>query len=172
MANGNIQVSDHQVNVEEIFFSMIMYLLKKPKGLFILFSLVGIFVVVMYFSFMKAQNAMMIDSFKVLQSTAQVSDTIQKKVKEIETKAEQASKEIDDRIAKLDEVEQRFKQKREEIQRLREKQDALLKELDEKLQVANQKLDMIDNQQIKQQQSYEIMQKSLKGGERGGIPRR
>lgn len=159
MANGHIQVDEkQQINVEEIFFSMLLYLIKKPKGLIILFSLVGIFVVVMYFSFMKAQNAMMIDSFKVLQSTAQVSDTIQKKVKEIEFKADQASKEIDERIAKLDEVEKRFKEKRLEIQRLREEQDQLLKELGEKLKVANEKLDQIENQQQVQQKQQVEMQ--------------
>jgi len=158
MANGNIQVSDHQVNVEEIFFSMVMYLLKKPKGLFILFSLVGIFVVVMYFSFMKAQNAMMIDSFKVLQSTAQVSDTIQRKVKEIESKAEQASKEIDERIAKLDEVEHRFKEKREEIKKIREETDMLLKELAQSVALANQKLDQIQLQQNKATESIKTFE--------------
>jgi len=150
MANGHIQVNDkQQIDVEEIFFSMIMYLVKKPKGLLILGGLIAVFVAVLYFSFIRAQNSMLIDSLKVLQSTAQISETITKKVKEIEIKADEASKNIDERIKRLDEVEARFQAKREEIQKLRKEQDDLMKKLEDKVNLANEKLGQIEIQQTK-----------------------
>lgn len=148
-----------KMTAEEMLTEIGFFFLKKPKGLFIMLGSVAVIISILYFSSIRAQNAILIDSLKVLGSTAQISETIVKKVKEIEIKADVATKTIDERIEKLDEVEKRFIAKREEIKKLREEQDLLMKELAEKLEDANQKLDRIDAQQetTKQQQEKLIM---------------
>jgi len=148
-----------KMTAEEMLSEIGLFFLKKPKGLFIMIGSVAVIMSILYFSSIRAQNSILIDSLRVLQSTAQISDTITKKVKEIEIKADLASKVIDDRVKILEEVEQRFLAKREEIKKLREEQDVLLKELAEKLKDANEKLDRIDVQQetTKQQQEKLMM---------------
>ena len=148
-----------KMTAEEMLSEIGLFFLKKPKGLFIMIGSVAVIMSILYFSSIRAQNSILIDSLRVLQSTAQISDTITKKVKEIEIKADLASKVIDDRVKILEEVEQRFLAKREEIKKLREEQDVLLKELSEKLKDANEKLDRIDVQQetTKQQQEKLMM---------------
>jgi DNA repair ATPase RecN len=151
-----------KMTAEEMLTEIGLFFLKKPKGLFIMIGSVAVIISILYFSSIRAQNSILIDSLKVLGSTAQISDTIVKKVKEIESKADQAtatidsaSKDINERIQRLEEVEQRFLAKREEIRKLREEQDVLMKELAEKLDTANQKLDQIDAQQATQQKQQE-----------------
>ena len=148
-----------KMTAEEMLSEIGFFFLKKPKGLFIMIGSIAVIISILYFSSIRAQNAILIDSLKVLGSTAQISETIVKKVKEIEIKADVATKTIDDRIEKLDEVEKRFHAKREEIRKLREEQDLLMKELAEKLEDANIKLDRIDAQQAttKQQQEKLMM---------------
>lgn len=143
------------ITAEEILNILFLFFIKKPKGILILFGIVAAIVGILYFSSIRAQNSILIDSLKVLQSTAQISDTINKKVRDIEIKADVATKEIDERIQRLDEVEKRFQTKREEIRKLREEQDVLLKELSEKLGEANKKLDQIDEHQVIQQKQGE-----------------
>ena len=157
-----------KVTAEEMLQTLGFFLIRKPKGILLLVGFVVAIVSILYFSSIRAQNAILIDSLKVLGSTAQISETIVKKVKEIETKADAATKTIDERIEKLNEVEKRFIAKREEIKKLREEQELLMKELAEKLEDANQKLDRIDAQQAttkKQQENLMmIYDKNLKTG--------
>jgi chromosome segregation ATPase len=157
-----------KVTAEEMLQTLGWFLIRKPKGILLLVGFVMAIVGILYFSSIRAQNSILIDSLKVLGSTAQITETIAKKAKEIEAKAESASKDIDERVARLEEVEKRFLAKREEIKRLREEQDALLKELGEKLEDANQKLDRIDAQQAetnKQQKNLMmIYEKNLNTG--------
>lgn len=155
------------VTAEEILKVVWVFLITKPKGILILVGTVSIIVGLLYFSSIRAQNNILIDSLKVLQSTAQVTDTIVKKTKEIELKADEATKTIDEKIQKLTEVEDRFKAKRAEIQKLREEQDALLVELQDKLKKANDKLDKIDkqqaNQQVQQKEIQMMYEKTVSG---------
>jgi len=151
-----------KMTAEEMLTEIGLFFLKKPKGMLIMFGSVAVIIGILYFSSIKAQNSILIDSLKVLGSTAQISDTIIKKVKEIEVKADLASKDIDERMARLDEVEKRFQAKREEIKKLREEQDELLKDLNEKLHIANTKLDRIDEQQAMQKTQQEVLFKMQK----------
>jgi chromosome segregation ATPase len=161
-----------KVTAEEMLQTLGWFLIRKPKGILLLVGFVVAIVGILYFSSIRAQNSILIDSLKVLGSTAQITETIAKKAKEIEAKAESASKDIDERVARLEEVEKRFLAKREEIRKLREEQDALLKELGEKLGQANEKLDRIDAQQAetnKQQQNLMMIYERNKGTSPGNI---
>lgn len=149
------------LTAEEILQKLGWFFIKKPKGLLLLVGFVAAIISILYFSSIRAQNSILIDSLKVLGSTAQITDTIQKKAKEIEIKAEIAAKEIDERIARLDEVEKRFQAKREEIRKLREEQDALMKELAEKINSANEKLDRIDAQQVQQKSAFKAFENQI-----------
>jgi septal ring factor EnvC (AmiA/AmiB activator) len=146
-----------KMTAEEMLTEIGLFFLKKPKGMLIMFGSVAVIIGILYFSSIKAQNSILIDSLKVLGSTAQISDTIVKKVKEIEVKAEVASKDIDERMARLDEVEKRFQAKREEIKRLREEQEIILKQVEAKLKEANIKLDKIEEQQMEQRKQQEML---------------
>ena len=142
-----------KMTAEEILATIFSFFIKKPKGIIALLSILVVVFGIFYYSFMKAQNDMLKDAIKVLSESSKLSETIKTTVTNLTKKAEEATKIIEERTARLDEVEKKFQAKRQEIIKLRSEQDELLAELQTKVKEANDKLDRIDEQQNKSQQT-------------------
>jgi hypothetical protein len=176
-----------KLTAEEILNCLLLFFIKRPKGLLILGAIIAVVVSFMYFSFIRSQNEVLISSLSILKDMSVISENANKRVLEIERAVnsvlDTANKSqilIEEKISVLTEVERRFHEKREAIQKLREENDKLLIELKNAVEEAKENLGRISEQRDKafdkvheidiqrnkvNQKLYEIdvQQKMLKG---------
>jgi len=163
---------ENQITAEEMLTTLSLFFLKRPKGILILIAIVTCIVGIMYFSFIRSQNEVLISSLSILKDMSVISDNANKRVSEIERVAkdvlEVATKAqgfIEEKICKLEEVEKKFMEKRELIQKLREENDALLQELKSAVHEANENLGRISEQKdkaVNKVHEIDVQQKMLK----------
>lgn len=145
-----------KLTAEEILNCLLLFFIKRPKGLLILGAIIAIVVSFMYFSFIRSQNEVLISSLSILKDMSVISESANKRVNEIEKAvkdildtANKAQGLIEEKLATLTDVENRFHEKREAIQKLREENDKLLAELKNAVEEAKENLGRISEQRDK-----------------------
>ncbi len=161
------------ITAEEILNTLLLFFIKKPKGLLILGIIVAFMVSFMYVSYIRSQNEILISSLSVLKDMSVIVDNAQKRSNQIEKTtndvletANKATDDINKRLIALEEVERRFQEKREYIQKLREENDRLLADLKNAVEEAKENLGRISEQREKAEKKVneiDVQQKILKG---------
>jgi len=161
------------ITAEEILNTLLLFFIKKPKGLLILGIIVAFMVSFMYVSYIRSQNEILISSLSVLKDMSVIVDNAQKRSNQIEKTtndvletANKATDDINKRLVALEEVERRFQEKREYIQKLREENDRLLADLKNAVEEAKENLGRISEQREKAEKKVneiDVQQKILKG---------
>ena len=72
------------ITAEEILNTLLLFFIKKPKGLLILGIIVAFMVSFMYVSYIRSQNEILISSLSVLKDMSVIVDNAQKRSNQIE----------------------------------------------------------------------------------------
>jgi hypothetical protein len=145
-----------KLTAEEILNCLLLFFIKRPKGLLILGAMISVLVGFLYFSFIRSQNEVLISSLSILKDMSVISESANKRVNEIEKvvkevldSATKAQTSIEEKLNALAEVEKKFQERREVIQKLREENDKLLAELKNAVEEAKENLGHISEQKEK-----------------------